>query len=91
MFFQVQLGRHLDPMTVEGMIGLFKQFGRLQQCFGRNAADIQAGPAERPAHFHAGSFHAQLCCANGCYIAARPTTDYDQIEFRIRHSSDPFS
>src|SRR5690606_10684048 len=41
--------RHTDAMLGKGMPGMFVVLGRLQQCLGRNAADVGAGAARRRA------------------------------------------
>ena len=52
----------------------------LQQRLGRDAADIQAGAAERGALLHAGDLHAELRRADGAHIAAGSGADDDDVE-----------
>ena len=53
-------------------VGGVEVLGRLQQRLGRDAADVQAGAAQRRALLHARHLHPQLCGADRAYIAARP-------------------
>ena len=61
----------------------------MQQGLGRDAADIEAGAAERAALVDAGDLQPELGCVDGGDIAARAAADDHQIVFRFAH--DPVS
>ena len=72
-----------------------EMFARLQQGFRRNAADVQAGAAQRgrialfvDARIDADGFKTQLCGADGGNISARACADYGDIV--LRHCSISF-
>ena len=52
-----------------------------------NAADVEAGAAERGAFLDEGDLQAELLGAEGAHIAARAGADDDEIEFR-RHEEE---
>jgi hypothetical protein len=70
----------LDPVILEGMGGLVKILGGLQQRLGGDAADIETGAAQRRALLDAGDLESQLGGADGADIAARPRPDDDDVE-----------
>ena len=57
----------------------FVDFGVMQQDFGGNAADVQAGAAEKAVLFDDQCLQAPLRGADGGYIAAGPAADNRQI------------
>ena len=83
---QVQLDRaELDAMTREGVLGFLELLGTGQQRLGRDAADIEAGAAQRLALFDAGRLQAKLCGADGGNITAGSTADDDNVVGFLRH------
>src|SRR5690606_38098807 len=85
--FQFELdAAQFNAMLGNMVVGLFKMLGRLQQSFGRNAADIGAGTAWfgiagliSPG-INTRYFLAQLRSANRCNVAARTGTNYDNVK-----------
>ncbi len=78
-----QVERHvadLDAVLRQRMLRLGEMLRRLQQRLRRDAADIEAGAAERGALFDAGDAHAELRRADRRDIAARPAADHDDVE-----------
>jgi hypothetical protein len=78
-----QIERHAVRPDAEGrevLLRLFIELGGMKQRLGGNAADIEAGAAERAALFHAGDLEAQLRRADRARVAARPTADDDDVE-----------
>ena len=69
----------LDAHPAEGMTGLVESLGRMQHRLRRNAADIEAGAAERFFLLDDGNLHAELCGANRADIAGWAGTDDDKI------------
>jgi hypothetical protein len=59
----IDLGPDADPHLVEVLVRLVQHVGRVQQRLRRDAADIQAGAAQRLAPLDAGDLHAELSCA----------------------------
>ena len=83
---QVQLDRaELDAMTREAVLGFLELLGTGQQRLGRDAADIEAGAAQRLALFDAGRLQAELCCADGGNVTAGSTADDDNVVGFLRH------
>ena len=80
-----------NAMGPETRFGLLIKGRGMQKCLGRDAADVETGAAERPAHLHAGGLKAQLGGTDGGDIAARTGADDDEIEtlIRIRHVKRP--
>ena len=60
----------LDHVVVVGVV---------EQRLGRDAADVQAGAAQRVAAFDHGGFQAQLGAADGRHIAAGACAEDDHI------------
>ena len=73
-------GRHLDAVGVQAVARLGVELGRVEQRLGRDAADVQAGAAERAALVDAGHPHAELGRPDRADIAAGPGADDHQIE-----------
>ena len=76
---------HLDGSQLDTLIGgvMFRPdqvFARVKQRFAGDAADIQAGAAERRTLLDQGHFNPKLCSAKGADIPARPGADDDQIK-----------
>ena len=69
----------LQPHLGEVVLGLVQLVGGMQQRLGRDAADVQAGPAERLAPLHAGCLEAQLRASDGTDIAPRAGADDDDV------------
>ena len=71
----VLVGEHLFPVDRgafaleahlgEVVLGLVQHVGGVQQRLGRDAADVEAGAAQRLAPFDAGRLEAQLGAADG--------------------------
>src|SRR4029077_8925980 len=78
---EVELGRRQhDAMDAEIVSRLLEQMRGLQQRLGGDAADIEAGAAERGAIFDHRHLHAELRGADCRHIAARTGADYDEIK-----------
>ncbi len=78
--FQVELRlADADAHLAEGVSGFLEQFGGVQQCLRRNAADIETRAAEGGPFFDHRGFQAQLRRANGADIAAGAGADNDEI------------
>ena len=83
------VGQHLLPIdrgafALEAHVGeivlcLVQHVGGMQERFGRDAAHVQAGAAQRFAPLDAGGFQAQLGATNGGNIAARTGANHDDI------------
>ena len=56
-----------------------EQLRGVQQGLGRNAADIQAGPAKHAALFDDGCLQAKLAATDGAIVAAGATADNDDV------------
>ena len=56
----------------------FVKLRRVQHCFGRNAAAVEAGAADLTA-FNQCGVQTQLCGADGGFISARAGADNDQL------------
>ncbi len=69
-----------DAMLSEVLAGFLEHFRGMQQGLGRDAADVEAGAAQRLALFHAGHLHAELRGTDGADIAARTGADHDDVE-----------
>jgi hypothetical protein len=48
---------------------------RVEEGFGRDAADVEASASEAPSAFDAGDLHAELACFDGSDVAAWTSTD----------------
>src|SRR5690554_1231435 len=76
-----------DTMYGKAFFGLMVFPGAVQQCLGRNTANVQTGTTQRKLVilalelFDTGSFQAQLGSTNGGNIATRACTNYDYIKF----------
>src|SRR5262249_43762725 len=64
------------------------EFGGMQQRFGGDAADIEAGAAELVALLDQGGLEAELGAARGAVVAARPRADDDDV-VAIAHVRNP--
>ncbi len=73
------------PCLREIVAGHLVEVRGLQQRLGRDAADIEAGAAERAAHFDAGGLEAELRRLDGADIAARTAADHHHVECLFRH------
>ncbi|RMS50352.1 hypothetical protein ALP65_04644 [Pseudomonas aeruginosa] len=76
-----------DTMDFEGLFGLMVLVGAVQQRLGRDAANVQAGTAERHLAFladvllDAGGLQAQLGSADGGNVTAGAGTNHYHVEF----------
>ena len=61
------------------MLGFVQHVCRVQQCLGRDAANVQACAAKCLAPFNNGSFQTELGATNSADIAARAGTDNDDV------------
>ena len=66
-------------------MGLLEQLGGVQQRLGRDAADVEAGAAQRLAALDAGGLQPQLGGADRRHIAAGTGADHDQVEVSLCH------
>jgi hypothetical protein len=73
-----------NPVLDERVPRLDKSFRGLQQCFRRDAADVEAGPAEAAATLDAGGPEPELRRPDGGHIPAGPGPDDDDV-IAIRH------
>src|SRR5215211_4660738 len=80
----------LDPV-VFAAFDVVQQMGRLEQCFGRDAAHVQACPSEMPALplLDEGYAHTQLAGPDRRYVSTVPAADYHEVEV-LRHLLAPF-
>ena len=62
-------------------------FRRVEQRLGRDAADVEAGAAERLAALGAGGLEPKLRSADRGDIAARAGADHQDVEIVISHFS----
>jgi hypothetical protein len=87
---QVELGRRdVDAERLELVAGFLEELRSMQQGLGRDAADIEAGATVGGPFLDHRDLHAELRGADGGNIAARPRTDYREVE-RISHDvSEP--
>ena len=74
-----------DAVRGQTGFGVLVMFTGFEQRLAGNAADAQAGSAEGGLLFHARRFEAELRGTNGRHITARPGTDDEEVEHRIRH------
>src|SRR6185312_1775374 len=79
----------LDSVRREPVRRLLVEVRGLQQRLRRDAADIEAGAAERAALLHAGRLKPKLRRADGADIAAGSAADDDEVELSICHGSIP--
>ena len=64
---------------VGGMVGEAPEFGGVEQRFGRNAADMEAGAAQLRIFFDNRGFQAVLAGAHRGRVAAGAATNHNQI------------
>src|SRR4029077_11504580 len=76
-----------DSERRKTMPRLVEHFGRVEERLGGNAADVEAGAAERFHLLDHGDLHAELRRADGAYIAARARADHYQIISHCRSLS----
>src|SRR5690606_1250145 len=76
----------LDPEAGERVLRLLELLAGLQERLGGNAADVEAGAAERRALFHAGDLEPELRRADRADVAAGPGADHDEVVSRLGHS-----
>jgi hypothetical protein len=80
-------------MVSKVVVGVVKVFGRLQQRLAWDATHIGASAAQGWAAFgvfplvNTGHVHTQLGCTNGGNVAARTTTDDDDVELFAHEKS----
>ncbi len=74
------------PSGGHAVAGLLEHLGGVEQRLGRDAADVEAGAAERLALLDDGDFHAELRRADRADIAAGPGADDDEI---VGHVDEP--
>ena len=78
----------LDAERSETVTGLLEHFGGVQQRLGGNAADVEAGAAQRLALLDDRRLQAELRRLDGADITARSRSDHDDI---IAHGSFPLN
>ena len=71
--------RQFHAVLGEAYASLVVAFARFEQRLARDAADAQAGAAERFFFFDAGDSQAELSAADGGHVAARPRADHEQV------------
>ena len=77
---EIELGRRDDDAEGrEAMRRLVEHFGGVEERLGRNAADVEAGSAERLHLLDHGDLHAELGRANGADVAAGAGADDNEI------------
>ena len=74
---QLELG-HFDAELLGVLEGVV-DFGVVQQNLGGDAADVQAGPAQKAVFFDDQGFQSPLRGADGGHVSARPAADNRQI------------
>ena len=79
----------LTPCLAMPCAGLLEQMRGVQQRLGRDAADIEAGAAERAALLDAGHLEPELGRLDRGHVAARPAADDHQIVPRLAHDPTP--
>jgi hypothetical protein len=86
---QVQLHRAQlhAPFGQRAVGGFLEQLGSVQQRLRRDAADIEAGAAERLPALDAGRLQPQLRRPDRGNIAARPGADHYHVKVSISHSN----
>ena len=85
---EIELRRRNDNSERRKSVSrVVEHFGRVQERLGRDAADIEAGPAERLHLLDDRDLHAQLRRTNGAHIAARPRADHYQVICHCRSLS----
>ena len=75
------------PFGERAVIGLLEQLGGVEQGLGRDAADVEAGAAQRLAALDAGGLQPELRGPDRGDIAARPGADHDHVEVSVCHVS----
>jgi len=70
----------IDAHLGEGVARFVEEFRGMQQRLGGNAADIEAGAAQRVALLDAGDLEAELRRADRAFISARARPDHDEVE-----------
>src|SRR3546814_20852341 len=77
---EIEFGRHLDAELGHRAAGRSLEiFGRVEHRLRRDAADIEAGAAQRLAAFRARHLEAQLRGADRGDVAARPGTAHQDV------------
>src|SRR5882724_5926055 len=74
-----------NPVLRQFLFCFPKPLTGFKHCLAGNAADAQARAAECGLLLDASHIHAELRCANGRHITARPSTDNDQIMLHCCH------
>ena len=83
---QVERGRHVDAELGHRAIGgVIEQLGRVQHRLRRNAADVEAGAAERLAAFGARGLQPQLRGADRGDVAAGAGADHQDVIIVFSH------
>ena len=78
------LARLHAPFGERPVTRFLEQLGGVEQRLGRDAADVEAGAAERLAAFGAGGLEAELRGADRGDIAAGAGADHQDVEIVIR-------
>jgi len=78
------LDAHLGHRAVSRGVEIFR---RVEHRLRRNAADVEAGPAQRLAAFGAGGLEAKLRSADGSDITAGAGTNYENVIVEVGHHS----
>src|SRR5205085_5495009 len=91
---KIQLGRNLDShLGHRAASRRLKIFRRMKQRLGRDAADVEASPAERLTTFGARSLETELRSADRSNVAAGAGADHQDVEIvAVRsHSKTPLA
>ena len=76
---QIELRGRLYPHGGEAVPRLLVGFGGMQQGFGGDAADVEAGAPIRCPFLDHRHLEPELCRADGAHVAAGPGADNDQV------------
>ncbi len=83
---EIEAGFHLHAELGEPAGDrLVIEVGRMQHRLGRDAADIEAGAAQRLAALDAAGLEPELCGTDGGNITARAGADYQDVEIIVSH------
>lgn len=66
-------------MVAKVLLCVLKDVRRVEERLGRDAADVQAGPAERAAGLDARDLEAELTGLDRCNVATGPASDDDNV------------
>src|SRR5687768_16082813 len=79
------LHRSETETKVVCMLGFVNHFSDMQQRLGRNAANVQANPAEVGIAFNKGDVQAEISSAKCGRVTAGTTAEYHYLGFDVSH------